>query len=239
MCTSRFGFMVLVMGGDSITIFLNLVFFLAYEDKMGTLTTGFNLGNIAQNIIKQENSMAASHSFFNADKSDVLVTYIKNMFLSTLKLIIKTGIVLSQKHPDGFNKTDESELAEGYVNISDTIDAMQLKQEVDQRLIDIYDQGLRTLISKLDSLEINKIATLIQTNTDDQERSLHKFLESTFSKEEELKDIYRGIFNLAKEIYQLKPAAVDPYFKRKPSDMIYTHHRVLQLDFTAASLKNR
>jgi hypothetical protein len=215
-----------------------MIFFLSHHRKMGTLTTGFDLGNIAQNNYSKGIRMAASQSFFNADKSYVLVAYIKSMFLSTLKNIIKTAVVLSKNHPDGFNESDESYLVEGYVSVDETMEALQLKLEINQDLIDLYDKGLLTLISKLGSQEINKIANLIQTNTDDEERSLHHFLESTFSKEEELKEIYRGIFNLAKEIYQLKPAAVDPYFTRKPSNMIYTHHRVLKVDFTAPRLRN-
>ncbi len=82
-----------------------------------------------------------------------------------LELIIKTAIVLNKNHPNGFNTTEESDLAEGYGNIPETMEAIQLKRDIDQHLIDLYDHGLQMLISKFNSQEI-KIAGLIQTNTD-------------------------------------------------------------------------
>ena len=174
--------------------------------------------------------MTASSRFFQADKTNVLVEFVKNRFLSAVKNIIQTAIVLDKNHPDGYSEIDESELAEGYVSITDTVEALQLNVEINPRLITIYTHGLTALISELDAQEINTVASVILSGCGDEEPLVRQFLEFIHSKEDTLKVLYRDIFNLAKDIYQLKPVAVDPYFKLTPNNMIYTHDCALQIN---------
>jgi hypothetical protein len=168
-----------------------------------------------------------SNSLFNDTHTKALVQFVKGCLLPPMVDIIKLGIVISKNHPEGYSAEDG--ILKGQATLKDAEEALTMKFKVDTRFHALSNETFRAILATLDPKLRIKFVRMVLHGEAFEGLSLVTILAYVASQKTELTELYKKMFALVTEIYDLKPAAVQDFFEASVTNLLVTNMAVVEV----------